>query len=51
MLIIFPHHTELYDTLWDSGDLEGGLVFGVLFEEGGVFEGGDEFCRSTVSKW
>ena len=38
-LVIFPDDTELDDSLGDGDDLQGGLVFGVLFEEGAVFEG------------
>ena len=41
-LVILPYHTELYDSLWDGSDLQGGLVLGVFLEEGGVFEGRDE---------
>ena len=43
-LIIFPDDAELDDALGDGDDLQGGLVFGVLFEEGAMFEGRDEFC-------
>lgn len=42
--VILPDDSELDDSLGDGDDLEGGLVFGVLLEEGGVFEGGDELC-------
>lgn len=38
-LVVFPDNAELDDTLWDGDDLQGGLVFGVLLEEGGVLEG------------
>ena len=38
-LVILPDDAELDDALWDGDDLEGGPVFGVLFEEGAVFEG------------
>jgi hypothetical protein len=38
-LVILPDDTELDDTLGDGDDLQGSLVFGVLFEEGAVFEG------------
>ena len=38
-LVVFPDDAELDDTLWDGDDLQGGLVFGVLLEEGGVLEG------------
>ena len=39
VLVIFPADAELDDTLGDGGDFEGGAVFGVLLEEGGVLEG------------
>jgi len=45
VLVIFPDNTELDDALGDRDDLEGGLVFGVLFEECGVFEGRDQLCN------
>lgn len=45
VLVVFPDNSELDDALRDGDDLEGGLVFGVLFEEGAVFEGGDQLCR------
>jgi hypothetical protein len=38
-LVVLPNYSELNDTLWDGNDLEGGLVFGVLFKESRVFEG------------
>lgn len=38
-LVILPNHSKLNDSFGDGSDLEGGLVFRVLFEEGGVFEG------------
>ena len=38
-LVILPNHSELNDSFGDSSDLEGGLVFRVFLEEGGVFEG------------
>jgi len=31
-VVILPHDAELDDALRDGDDLEGGLVFGVLFE-------------------
>ena len=43
--VVLPHNSELDDSLWDGNDLEGSLVFGLLFEEGGVFEGGDKLCK------
>jgi hypothetical protein len=42
VLVIFPDDTELDDAFWDGDDLEGGLVLGLLLEEGAVFEGGDK---------
>ncbi len=42
VLVVFPDNSELDDALRDRNDLEGGLVFGMLFEEGAVFEGGDQ---------
>ena len=39
VLVVLPDDTELDDPLWNGDDLEGGLVFGVLFKEGAVFEG------------
>jgi hypothetical protein len=39
VLVVFPNYAELDDALGDGDDLEGGLVFWVLFEEGAVFEG------------
>jgi hypothetical protein len=45
VLVVFPDNSELDDALRDGDDLEGGLVFGVLFKEGAVFEGGDQLCR------
>jgi len=45
VLVVFPDNSELDDALRDGDDLEGGLVFGVLFEEGAVFERGDQLCR------
>lgn len=38
-LVVFPDDSELDDALGDGDDLQGGLVLGVLFEEGAVFEG------------
>jgi hypothetical protein len=39
VLVVFPDNTELDDSFRNCDDLESGLVFWVLFEEGGVFEG------------
>jgi hypothetical protein len=38
-LVILPDDAELDDALGDGDNLQSGLVFGVLFEEGAVFEG------------
>lgn len=43
--VAFPDDAELDDSFGDGDDFEGGLVFGVFFEEGAVFEGGYEFWR------
>jgi len=45
VLVIFPDDTELDDSLWDGDDLQGGSVFGILLEKGGVFEGRDQLWR------
>jgi hypothetical protein len=42
VVVIFPDDTELNDALWDGGNLECFLVFGVLLEEGRVLEGGGQ---------
>ena len=44
-LVVLPDNAELDDALGDRDDLEGLLVFGVLGEEGGGLEGGDELCE------
>ena len=38
-LVILPDDSELDDSLWDRGDLEGLLVFRILFEECAMLEG------------
>lgn len=38
-LVVLPDNTELDHSLRDGSNLKGGLVFGVLLEEGGVLEG------------
>jgi hypothetical protein len=43
-LVVLPHDAELDDALRDGDDLEGLLVFGVLLEQAGRLEGGDELC-------
>jgi hypothetical protein len=45
VLVVLPDNAELDDALRDGDDLESSLVFGMLFEEGAVFEGGDQLCR------
>jgi len=45
-LVIFPDDTELDDPLWNGNDLESFLVFRVLFEERGVFEGGGQLWNT-----
>lgn len=44
-LVIFPGDSELDNTLGDRSDLESGLVFWVLLEEGGVFESRGKLYR------
>jgi hypothetical protein len=39
VVVIFPDNAELDHSFGDGDDFEGGLVFGVLFEEGRVLEG------------
>lgn len=48
-VVVFPDDAELDDTLWDGDDLQGGLVFGVLLEEGGVLEGRGQLWGKKVS--
>ena len=43
-LVILPDHSELDHSFGNGSNLEGGLVFGILLEEGGILEGGDELC-------
>lgn len=47
-LVILPHNAELDDSLGNGDDLEGLLVLGVLLEEGGGLEGGDELWDVLV---
>ena len=42
LTVVLPDNAELDDALGDGDDLESLLVFGVLGEEGGGLEGGDE---------
>ena len=44
-LVVLPDNAELDDALGDGDDLKSLLVFGVLGEEGGGLEGGDELCE------
>jgi hypothetical protein len=44
-LVIFPDDTELNDALWDGDYLQSFLVFRVLFEKRGMFEGGGQLCN------
>ena len=44
-LVVLPDNAELDDTLGDGDNLEGLLVLGVLLEEGGGLQGGDELCE------
>ena len=39
VLVVLPDDAELDDPFGDGDDLEGGLVFGMLLEEGAIFEG------------
>ena len=47
-LVILPDHSELDDSFRYGSNFEGGLVFRILLEEGGVFEGRNELCHSEV---
>ena len=47
-LVVLPDNAELDDALGDGGNLEGLLVLGVLLEEGGGLEGGDELCERKL---
>lgn len=44
VIVVFLDDVELDDMFGDGDDFEGGVVFGVFFEEGVVFEGVVEFC-------
>ena len=46
VLVIVPDDTELDDSFWDGNDLEGGTVFWVLLEKGGVLEGWGKLWRN-----
>jgi hypothetical protein len=45
-LVIFPDDTELDDPLGNRNDMEGFLVFRVLFEKRGIFEGGGQLWKT-----
>lgn len=46
--VVFPNNTELDDTLWNGNHGESSSVFGLLFEEGRVLEGGDQLCSGNI---
>ena len=50
VLVVLPDNAELDYTLGDGDDLESLLVFGVLGEERGGLEGGDELCETVSHK-
>lgn len=50
ILVVFPNYAKLDDTLGDGSNLQGSLVFGILLEEGGILEGGDEFWTGIGSQ-
>lgn len=43
-LVVLPNNAELDDTLGNGGNFESLPVLGVLLEEGGGLESGDELC-------
>jgi hypothetical protein len=43
-LIVLPNNAELDDTLGNGGNFESLPVLGVLLEERGGLESGDELC-------
>jgi len=43
-LVVLPYHAELDNPLGDGDDLKSLFVFGVLLEQAGALEGGDELC-------
>jgi hypothetical protein len=49
-LVVFPYNSELDDALGDGDDLEGRSIFGLLVEEGRVFEGGGKFYILIISR-
>lgn len=48
-LVVFPDHAELDHSLGDGDDLKGLAVLGVLLEQAGGLEGGDELCGVSVA--
>lgn len=50
VLVVFPDHAKLNDSLGDGSNFQGCLIFGVLLEEGGVLEGGDKFWTGIGSQ-
>ena len=49
VVVVFPDNSELDDTLGDGDDLKSLPVFGVLLEESGLLEGGDELYECVSS--
>ena len=49
-LVILPDNTELDDALGDGSNFECLPVLGVLLEDGGGFEGGDELCELMLAE-
>lgn len=43
-LVVLPHNAELDHALGDGDDSQSLAVFGVLLEEGRVFDGGGQLC-------
>ena len=50
VVVVLPDYAELDDTLGNGDDLKSLPVLGVLLEERGVLEGGDELCECVSSK-
>lgn len=48
VLVVLPNNTELDDALGNGNDLEGGLVLGLLVEEGAVLEGRSQLCEVAM---
>jgi hypothetical protein len=47
-LVVLPDDAELDDALGDGDDLESLPVLGVLLEDGGAFQGGDELYEMSA---